>query len=212
MARPIFSRQVSVLYYAIRHPDTGDWLTNTYQVRGGEKRLAEGWEYTFEYPALGEQPEFHPEQPLLLMLAVPASGRRRAPRLLCPDSRPPAQGVVGQGAGRPGPGPLGAGRRQMGGPGGPRDPVRRVRGRVPDGHRQLRGRVADYGRHPHRNPSGPDLRPPLRAAGVVGGVGRHHRRPDRDPGLDGPELHRPGAPGPPSIGLAGRWCPVWCWA
>ncbi|MDE2844259.1 MAG: hypothetical protein OXN21_12885, partial [Chloroflexota bacterium] len=30
VARPIFSRQVSVLYYAIRHPDTGDWLTNTY--------------------------------------------------------------------------------------------------------------------------------------------------------------------------------------
>ena len=74
VARPIFSRQVEVLYYAIRHPDTGDWLTNTYQVRGGEKRLAEGWEYTFEYPALDEQPELHPEQPFLLMLAVPRQG------------------------------------------------------------------------------------------------------------------------------------------
>ena len=74
VARPVFSRQVPVLYYAIRHPDTGDWLTNTYQVRGGEKRLAEGWEYTFEYPALGEQPELHPEQPFLLMLAVPRQG------------------------------------------------------------------------------------------------------------------------------------------
>ncbi len=74
VARPVFSRQVSVLYYAIRHPDTGDWLTNTYQVRGGEKRLAEGWEYTFEYPALKEQPELHPEQPFLLMLAVPRIG------------------------------------------------------------------------------------------------------------------------------------------
>ena len=74
VARPIFSRQVSGLYYAIRHPDTGDWLTNTYQVRGGEKRLADGWEYTFEYPALGEQPELHPEQPFLLMLAVPRQG------------------------------------------------------------------------------------------------------------------------------------------
>ena len=74
VARPIFSKQVSVLYYAIRHPDTGDWLTNTYQVRGGEKRLSEGWEYTFEYPALDEQPDFHPEQPLLLMLAVPKAG------------------------------------------------------------------------------------------------------------------------------------------
>ena len=74
VARPIFSRQVEVLYYAIRHPDTGNWLTNTYQVRGGEKRLAEGWEYTFEYPALSEQPELHPEEAFLLMLAVPRQG------------------------------------------------------------------------------------------------------------------------------------------
>ena len=74
VARPIFSRQVSVLYYAIRHPDTGDWITNTYRVQGGEKKLAEGWEYTFDYPALKEQPDLHPEQPFLLMLAVPRQG------------------------------------------------------------------------------------------------------------------------------------------
>ena len=74
VARPIFSRQVSVLYYAIRHPDTGDWLTNTYRVRGGENHLAEGWEYTFEYPALDEQPDLHPEEVFLLMLAVPRQG------------------------------------------------------------------------------------------------------------------------------------------
>ncbi len=71
VARPIFSRQTEVLYYSIRHPDTGDWVTNTYRVQGGEKQLAEGWEYTFEYPALGEQPELHPEQAFLLVLAVP---------------------------------------------------------------------------------------------------------------------------------------------
>ena len=74
VARPIFSRQVSVLYYAIRHPDTGDWITNTYRVQGGEKKLTEGWEYTFDYPALSEQPDLHPEQPFLLMLAVPRQG------------------------------------------------------------------------------------------------------------------------------------------
>ena len=74
VARPIFSRQAPVLYYAIRHPDTGDWLTNTYRVRGGEKNLAEGWEYTFEYPALSEQPDLHPEEAFLLMLAVPRQG------------------------------------------------------------------------------------------------------------------------------------------
>ncbi len=74
VARPILSRQTDVLFYAIRHPDTGDWLTSTYRVRGGEKHLSEGWEYTFEYPALDEQPELHPEQAYLLVLAVPRTG------------------------------------------------------------------------------------------------------------------------------------------
>ena len=74
VARPVFSRQVNVLYYALRHPDTGDWVTNTYRVQGGEKQLSEGWEYTFEYPALDEQPELHPEQAFLLVLAVPRVG------------------------------------------------------------------------------------------------------------------------------------------
>ena len=74
VARPVFSRRTDVLYYSIRHPDTGDWLTSTYRVRGGEKRLSEGWEYTFEYPALDEQPELHPEQAYLLVLAVPRTG------------------------------------------------------------------------------------------------------------------------------------------
>ena len=31
VARPILSRQTDVLYYAIRHPDTGEWITNTYR-------------------------------------------------------------------------------------------------------------------------------------------------------------------------------------
>ena len=82
VARPILSRQTGVLYYSIRHPDTGDWITNTYRVRGGGKQLSEGWEYTFEYPApvsstgqaLDEQPELDPEQPFLLVLAVPRIG------------------------------------------------------------------------------------------------------------------------------------------
>ena len=74
VARPIFSRQVSALHYSIRHPDTGEWITNTYRVQGGEKQLSEGWEYTFEYPALDEQPELDPEQAFLLVLAVPRTG------------------------------------------------------------------------------------------------------------------------------------------
>ena len=74
IARPVFSRQVSVLHYALRHPDTGQWVTNTYRVRGGEKELTEGWEYTFEYPVLESQPELHPEQAFLLVMSVPRQG------------------------------------------------------------------------------------------------------------------------------------------
>ena len=74
VARPIFSRQTGVLFYALRHPDTGDWVTETYRVQGGEKQLSEGWEYTFEYPVLDGQPELDPEQAFLLVLAVPRTG------------------------------------------------------------------------------------------------------------------------------------------
>ena len=59
IARPVFSRKIDVLFYALRHPDTGDWVTNTYRVQGGGKQLSEGWEYTFEYPVLESQPELH---------------------------------------------------------------------------------------------------------------------------------------------------------
>ena len=90
VARPVFSRQVSVLHYSIRHPDTGEWITGTYRVQGGEKKLSEGWEYTFEYPALSEQPELHPEQAYLLALAVPriGGGERHVFHALVPVHQP----------------------------------------------------------------------------------------------------------------------------
>ena len=74
VARPVFSRQVDAIYYSIRHPDTGEWITDTYRVQGGENELSEGWEYTFEYPALDQQPDLHPEQAFLMVLAVPRTG------------------------------------------------------------------------------------------------------------------------------------------
>ncbi len=74
VARPVFSRQVSELYYSVRHPDTGEWITNTYRVQGSGKKLSEGWEYTFEYPALDQQPDLDPEQAFLLVLGVPRQG------------------------------------------------------------------------------------------------------------------------------------------
>ena len=39
-------------------------------VRGGERRLADGWEYTFEYPARDEQPPLDPERVYLLAMTV----------------------------------------------------------------------------------------------------------------------------------------------
>ncbi len=72
IARPVFSKDLDELYYAIRDADTGDWVTLMYRVQGGEKRLRDGWEYSWEYPALSEQPELDPEKAYLLVIGVPA--------------------------------------------------------------------------------------------------------------------------------------------
>ena len=74
VARPIFDRELDHLYYGVRHPDTGDWLTAMYRVRGGERRLREGWEHTFEYPVLDEQPALDPERAYLLVMLVREQG------------------------------------------------------------------------------------------------------------------------------------------
>ena len=62
------------LFYAVRHPDSGDWLTATYRAQGGENQLSDGWEYTIEYPALEEQPPLDPDQSYLLALLVKNPG------------------------------------------------------------------------------------------------------------------------------------------
>ena len=62
IARPVFDRQVADLYYGIRHPDTGEWIGAVYKLHGGEKRLREGWEYTFEYPVIDRQPGLDPSR------------------------------------------------------------------------------------------------------------------------------------------------------
>ena len=70
IARPVFSHELDLLYYGVRHPDTGDWLTATYRVHGGERRLSNGWQYTWEYPSLDEQPDLDPEEAFLLVMFV----------------------------------------------------------------------------------------------------------------------------------------------
>ena len=90
VARPVFDRQIETLFYAIRDADTGEWITTMYRVKGGEKKLREGWEYSFEYPALKDHPELDPERPyLLVMLAVnPDSGESGAFYAVIPVHQP----------------------------------------------------------------------------------------------------------------------------
>ena len=68
IARPVFNRQIDALYYAIRDVDTGHWHTPMYRVIGGEKKLREGWEYSWEYPVLDEQPDLDPDRAYLLVM------------------------------------------------------------------------------------------------------------------------------------------------
>ena len=77
VARPVFDREIANLYYAVRDADTGDWISAMYRVSGGEKRRSDGWEYSWEYPALDEQPDLDPDRAyLLVMLAEAEDGRR----------------------------------------------------------------------------------------------------------------------------------------
>ena len=77
VARPVFDREIASLFYAVRDADTGDWISTMYRVRGGKKKRSDGWEYSFEYPALDEQPELDPDRAyLLVMLAEAEDGRR----------------------------------------------------------------------------------------------------------------------------------------
>ena len=89
VARPVFDRKIDTLYYAVRDADTGDWISAMYRVIGGEKRLSDGWEYSFEYPALDEQPELDPYRPYLLaMLAATDGGERDAFHAVIPIYEP----------------------------------------------------------------------------------------------------------------------------
>ena len=77
VARPLFDRKISSLYYGVRDADTGDWLTAMYSIRGGEKERSDGWEYSWEYPAFDEQPDLDRDRAyLLVMLAAAGDGKR----------------------------------------------------------------------------------------------------------------------------------------
>ena len=70
VARPMFDRKLAFLAYAVRDADTGDWITGVSQVRGGEKRLSDGWEYSFEYPIHSDRNALDPESVYVLFLTA----------------------------------------------------------------------------------------------------------------------------------------------
>ena len=74
VARPIFARQVAAIHYGIRHPETGDWMSPMFRVQTGGKELRDGWEYTWEYPVLAEQPELSAEEAFLLVIIASDGG------------------------------------------------------------------------------------------------------------------------------------------
>ena len=77
VARPVFDREIENLFYAVRDADTGDWISAMYRVKGGEKERSDGWEYSWEYPDLDEQPDLDPDRAyLLVMLAESVDGLR----------------------------------------------------------------------------------------------------------------------------------------
>ena len=77
VARPVFDRKIASLFYGVRDADTGDWISAVYSVRGGEKKRSDGWEYSWEYPKLDEQPDLDKDRAyLLVMLAAAEDGKR----------------------------------------------------------------------------------------------------------------------------------------
>ena len=63
IARPIFDRELDVLYYGVRDPDTGEWLAGMYRVQGGEKERRDGWEYSSSTPSRTTSPSSTPTSP-----------------------------------------------------------------------------------------------------------------------------------------------------
>ena len=89
VARPVFDRKLASLFYGVRDADTGDWITAVYSIRGGEKRRSDGWEYSWEYPKLKEQPRLDKDRAyLLVMLAEAEDGRRGDFYAVIPEHQP----------------------------------------------------------------------------------------------------------------------------
>ena len=88
VARPVFDRKIDFLYYAVRDADTGAWISAMYRVVGGESQRSDGWEYTFEYPDLAEQPRLDPDRAYLLAMLAASGSERGAFHAVVPIYEP----------------------------------------------------------------------------------------------------------------------------
>lgn len=91
IARPVFEREFIELYYVVRDPDIGEWVSSVYRVRGSGKRLSDGnWEYHIEYPFQDDQPKLDRERAYVLNLLIPAElgGQHQAFYSVIPVHRP----------------------------------------------------------------------------------------------------------------------------
>ena len=88
IARLVFDREIEDLFYAIGDADTGDWITTMYHVKARAKRSSVGWEYSWQYPVLKEQPELDPETPYLVVILASGSGRSGAFHAVIPVHQP----------------------------------------------------------------------------------------------------------------------------
>ena len=145
-----------------------------YKVRGGEKKRSDGWEYSFEYPALDEHPDLDKDRAyLLVMIAVAEDGESGAFFGVIPIHQPgriwdkilaalsPARWAKAF-----------AGWVIEGAHGTMCGVVERASGENADNC----GGTPPDGGHPHRHPREPHLRPRPGAPGVDGRLGRHLRR------------------------------------
>ena len=88
IARPVFDRQVAAVHYGIRHPETGDWLTPMFRVHAAGKAIPGGWEYSWPYPALAQQPELDREQPFILVIVAMDGGDAHTFNVVIPIYQP----------------------------------------------------------------------------------------------------------------------------
>ncbi len=68
IARPVFDRELPIVYFGVRDGDTGEWIAPMYRLRSGETERRDGWEYAFEYPFEDGQAPLDPERPYLLVI------------------------------------------------------------------------------------------------------------------------------------------------